>query len=481
MKSLVRTDLGGVAPGASAARSRCLLALWVASDVQVLDAASPARAEWVELLGHEPKWQPLLHMHRPYEALTHWALAAHVDKARRDPLAPCSRRPYDLGLSLGDNIDNAQHNEMEAFVAILSGGRAQLPAWGCVQDASGHDARAPWPYWSPDAAVDDPWKRQGYPDVPDLVARASAAQVSQGLGFAWASVPGNHDLMRQGTALPEPAIEGIALGTRKLLLRPDGFDPVDPLALFVDAPAAFSRGSGGARQVTAVAGRQALDKKRWIAALVAGGAAGYNAGHVARGETDAVIDTEHARIILLDTNHPQGDYQGSVGNAQLQWLDQQLTEVDHQPGRIALLVSHHGSVSLTNRRGADPQRQQAGALVALLHRHPSLVAWLAGHRHLHEVRPHAGPEGGFWEISTGSVIDWPSQTRAVEFLCHGDGQLVIHCTLQDHGAPAGSLAHWHHTLARRFAGDHASALQGRPEDGSVQLVVHRSGRVPWAF
>jgi metallophosphoesterase (TIGR03767 family) len=465
MKPLVRTDLGGTAPGGNA---ECLLALWLMSDVQVLDAASPARGEWVELLGDSPKWQPLLPMHRPYESLTHWALAAHVDKVRRDPTGPYSRRPYDLALSLGDNIDNAQHNELDAFLAIVAGGRAQLPAWGCVQDASGHDGNTPWPYWCPDAAVDDLWKRKGYPAVPDFLARASEPIVSQGLGFPWASVPGNHDLMRQGTALPGPAIERIAVGRHKLLLPPDGFDPADPLTLFVDDPAAFSR--GGARLVAPLEARRALSKQEWIAAHVARVAAGHHAASAALGQTDAVIDTEHARILLLDTNHPQGDYQGSIGTAQLAWLEQQLAEVDRQPGRIAVLASHHGSVSLTNTRGADPQRQLAAALTALLHRHPCVVAWLVGHRHLHEIRPHPGPLGGFWEISTGSLIDWPSQTRAVEMLRHGNGQLEIVCTLQDHAAPAGSLAHLHRELARRFAGIRAVGMGGRPEDGTTRLL-----------
>ncbi len=465
MTHLLRTDLGGTAPIDSA---ECLLAVWLMSDVQVLDAASPARCEWVELLRGEPQWQPLLPMHRPYDALTHWALAAHVDKARRDPRGPHSRRPYDLALSLGDNIDNAQHNELQAFLAIVAGGRAQLPAWGSVQDAAGWTGATPWPYWCPDAAVDDSWKRQGYPAIPDFLERASAELDCQGLAMPWASVPGNHDLMRQGTALPDQGIERIATGADKLLWRPEGFDPADPLARFVDDPAAFS--CGGTRRVNPRASRRAVSKQEWIAAHVARGAAGYGTRHVQDGLSDAVIDTGHARILLLDTNHPQGDFEGSVGTVQLEWLEQQLSEVDRQPGRISVLASHHGSVSLTNTRGANPQRQHAAALTALLHRHPSVVAWLVGHRHLHEIRPHPGPGGGFWEISTGSVIDWPSQTRTVEFLRHGDGQLVISCTLQDHGAPAGSLAHWHRALALRFAGSQAATMQGRPGDGTVQLL-----------
>ena len=460
-----RLDLGGTAPTDG---GHALLALWLMSDVQVMDTVSPARCEWVELLGDEPKWQPLLHMHRPYEALTHWALAAHVEKVRRDPTGPHSRRPYDLALSLGDNIDNAQRNELDAFLAIVAGGQARLPAWGSVQDAGAGAGDRPWPFWSPDPGVDDQWKHRGYPVIPDYLERASAPLVSVGLGVAWASVPGNHDLMRQGTALPNPAIERIATGSHKLLLRPGGFDPADPLTLFVDDPAAFSR--GGPRAVAPLADRRAIDRREWISALVACGAAGYDAGHAARGQADVVIDTEHARILLLDTNHPAGDYQGSVGSAQLAWLDAQLEQVDRQPGRFAVLASHHGSVSLTNTRGADPQRQHTAALTALLHRHPSLVAWLVGHRHVHEIRPHPGPLGGFWEISTGAVIDWPTQTRAVEFMRHAGGQIEIACTLQDHGAPAGSLADWHHRLARRFAGAHADSMQGDAVDRSVRLL-----------
>jgi len=471
MTHLLRSDLGGTPPTAP---GQCVLSLLLLSDVQVMDTVSPARCEWVELLAAEPKWQALLHMHRPYEALTHWALAAHVDRARRDPYGPWSRRQYDLALSLGDNIDNAQHNELDAFLAIIARGKTRLSAWGGVQDPASVTGGGLWPYWCPDPQVGDQWKPLGYPAIPDFVQRASAELDSPGLGFAWACLPGNHDLMRQGTALPEPAIERIAVGLHKLLLRPAAFDPADPLTRFVDAPAEFS--SGGRARVVPSNTRRALSKQEWIAAHVRHGGAGYTVRQAEPGDTDAVIDTEHARIVLLDTNHPAGDYQGSVGAAQLDWLEQQLAEVDQQPGRFAILASHHGSVSLTNRRGNGSPRHHAKALTALLHRHPCLVAWLVGHRHLHEIRAHAGPCGGFWEISTGSLIDWPSQARSVEFLRHGDGQLELVCTLHDHGAPAGTLAHWHHLLARRFAGDQCARMQGRADDGDVRLLRRFGGK-----
>lgn len=468
MPHLVRTELAPQPPGSM---STSLLALAVMSDVQVLDTASPARCEWVNLLAGNPAWQPLLPMHRPYEALTHWALLAHVERLRRAPAGPASGRPYDLALSLGDNIDNAQHNELDTFLAIVAGGRTRLSARGGVQDAGPELGPGPWPFWCPDATVPDTWKPRGYPAVPDFVARASAELVSPGLGFPWTSVPGNHDLMRQGTALPEPYIEAIAVGGAKMLLRPDGLDPRDPLALFVEAPAAFSRGA--TRQVQPLAQRRALSLQEWIDAHRARGSAGFGPDMPRGAGADAVIDTEHVRLVLLDTNHPAGDFEGSVGAAQLQWLDDVLAEVDAQPGRLAVLASHHGALSLTNTRGADPRRHHAKALTDLLHRHPCLVAWLVGHRHRHRITPHPGAGGGFWEIATASLIDWPSQTRAVELLRHPGGALGIACTLMDHDAPADTLAHLHRRLARLGAGDNAPDLQGGPMDGTVRLALGR--------
>jgi metallophosphoesterase (TIGR03767 family) len=463
---LLRQDLGGHLP---TAHGIPLLNLLHLSDAHVIDTVSPARCEWVQLLAHEPRWQPLLPMHRPYEALTHWALAAHVQALHQHPLAPLTQKPYALALSTGDNIDNAQMNELQSFLTILAGGDTCLSAVGGVHEPAPARGAAPWPFWCPEPGVADLWKALGCPEVPDFVQRCSAPLHSPGLGFAWTSVPGNHDLLRQGTALTHPALEAIALGQAKALQRPSGFDPADPLAFFVDHPTGFS--SGDDRRVKADAGRYTLTRQTWLDSHCQHGAAGYALDQLAQRGLDSVIDTEHVRLILLDTNHPAGDFQGSIGAQQLAWLEARLAEVDAQPGRLAVLVSHHGSASLTNTKGDDPERLHAEALTAVAHRHACVVAWLVGHRHLHHIAPHPGPLGGFWEITTASLIDWPSQVRAVEILRHADGQIEIVCTLLDHGAAADSLAGLHRQLAGHFAGAMATQMQGRPEDGHVRLLL----------
>jgi metallophosphoesterase (TIGR03767 family) len=412
-------------------------------------------------------------MHRPYEALTHWALAAHVASLRRQPLAPWSNKTFDLAISTGDNIDNAQANELQSYLKIMAGGRTALSAQGGVHEAGHELGGAAWPFWCPDADVADLWKPLGYPVVPGLVARASAELHSDGLGFAWTSVTGNHDVMRQGTALPNAAIEAIAVGDRKALAGPPDFRPADPQTLYVEHPEQFC--AGAARQISASHLRRAVDLREWLAAHMQHGAAGYGQSQVRSGKADTFIDTEHVRIILLDTNHPQGNFEGSIGAAQIAWLEARLTEVA-QSGRLAVLASHHGSASLINTRGDDPERLLAQALTAALHRHPCVLAWLVGHRHLHRVTPHPHPSGkggGFWEITTASLIDWPSQTRAVEIVRHGDGGLELVCTLLDHQAETGSLAALHRDLAQRFAGEAAAHMQGEAGDGNVRLVLPR--------
>jgi metallophosphoesterase (TIGR03767 family) len=470
---IVRADLGGTPSSAIAGgvdktgAVEALVALVHLTDLHVLDAASPARAEWVELEGADPLWRPLLHMHRPYDALTTFALHAHVEAIRRDPVGRTTGRGLDIAISSGDNIDNAQRNELDAYLALISGGTAQLSAVGSAQDASVRDSATIWPYWSPDASVPDAWRDAGYPVVDDFVARVSAPITSAGLGLPWTSVPGNHDLMRQGTALPDPALERVATGAAKSLRHPIGFRPDDPLGHFLDAPADFSAGPSFA--IAADPDRRAIDRREWLSAHIEAGALGYSARHVDASSIDTVIDTEHVRFVLLDTNHPAGDYQGSIGVDQLAWLHDRLSEV--RAGRYAVLVSHHGAGSLVNDLGHDPARRHGDALLDVAHRHRCLIAWLVGHRHLNRIEARPGASGGFWEITTASIIDWPSQARSIE-LVRRDENLELVCTLLDHDDTPDGLGTLHRDLARRFASTGVSTrMSGRDIDGNVRLLL----------
>lgn len=467
MAVVLRTDLGGVGSNGPV---DVLLSLVHLTDMHVLDASSPARAEWVELEADDPAFRPLLHMHRPYDTLTAWALQAHVEEIRRNPCAPGSDRPYELAVSTGDNIDNAQRNELDVYLAMVAGGRAVLDAVGSAQDASTRAFDGVWPFWCPDGSVPDAWRDRGFPIVADFIARVSSPLESRGFGIPWTSVPGNHDLMRQGTALTNPAIERIAVGGAKSLVRPVGFSTIDPIDLYLEEPEAFS--SGATYLVAAKPDRRGIDRREWLAAHVERGALGYSYDNVERESCDTVIDTEHIRIVLLDTNHPAGDYQGSIGLRQLAWLEERLTEVDNEPGRGAILVSHHGADTLVNERGHDPDRRLAHDMSSVVHRHGCVVAWLVGHRHINRIEPRPGAGGGFWEITTSSIIDWPSQARAIEVQRHRDGSIEIVSTLLDHRDSPDGLATLHRDLAKSFRTPNIAArMAGRDIDANVRLVL----------
>jgi hypothetical protein len=76
----------------------------------------------------------------------------------------------------------------------------------------------------------------------------------------------------------------------------------------------------------------------------------------------------------------------------------------------------------------------ADELRTVLLRHPCVVAWLNGHTHVHAVTAIAdGAGAGFWQVTTASHIDWPQQSRVVEFLAT-DAALVLACTVIDSAA-----------------------------------------------
>jgi hypothetical protein len=76
-------------------------------------------------------------------------------------------------------------------------------------------------------------------------------------------------------------------------------------------------------------------------------------------------------------------------------------------------------------------------MAEVLHRHDHVIAWIAGHRHVHRIAACPDPTGrgpGFWEITTSSVIDWPNQARIVEVVRGSDGSVGVRTVVVDHSA-----------------------------------------------
>ncbi len=479
-----RSELGGDPAALARGRGRVLLRLLHVTDTHVMDAGSPARSDWVEARATEKKWHPLLHMARPHDLLANWGAAAFCAAINAS-----AGDGTDAVIFTGDNTDNAQRNELDAFIALAGGGSFAFPYEGPQRSSWADDSRSNdplhltpsglWPFWLPDGGRPDRFHSEfGFPRVNGLLDAASAPLSTPGVGMAWLAALGNHDVMRQGTVFTTPEIERIAVGSWRALGGPVGFDPADPLAAYLEEPTLFSNGEPRF-QLTADSGRRAVSTAESVRTLAAAGAA-PGARRVDDG-TDFVHDTEHVRIIVLDTNHPTGHYQGSVGLAQLAWLDDRLREAQDRP---VLVASHHGSVSLDNTyENPDPtDRRLAADLEAALLRYGNVVAWIAGHRHVHRIRPLANPAtglAGLWEITTSSTIDWPCQIRAVEIVAGDDGSIGVHTEVLDHDAvearhdvlDARSIAAWHREIALNSdRADGRSGREGTPSDRNTYLA-----------
>jgi hypothetical protein len=209
-----------------------------------------------------------------------------------------------------------------------------------------------------------------------------------------------------------------------------------------------------------------------------------------------VHDLPGVRLVALDTTCPAGAADGSIDADQLTWLERELIAVHStyrradgsvaatpNEDRLVVLFSHHGLDTLTNPRGAANGRRD---VEALLHRFPNVVLWLTGHTHTNAVTPRPSPDpdrpgGGFWEVTTCAVMDWPGQARLVELLDTGDGMLRVACTMVDHDSPVvphrnprtgPHLAGLHRELAANvpFAGL-GSPLSGARADRNVVLAL----------
>ncbi len=425
------------------------------TDLHVTDVQSPARFEFVNREWGDPRFRELLTMQRPHEALTVRAVEALLRALDRIKRAPLTGNRIELVAMTGDSIDNTQLNELTNFLALMDGGTVHpdsgAPAYDGVQ-ASG------WPseiFWKPDGPADGDLFQAalGFPSLPGLLERAMEPFQARGLGLPWLGCYGNHEEACQGVGVVNPALARAMTGMRKPLALPEGLDRDDALETFVRSPDYFM--SGPALEVAPDAARRPITRPEFVELHHQSGRHGFTQANRADGTAYYVHDTPHVRFITLDTVCPAGGADGQVDPPQLHWLERRLEEVHstlptrdgstvrtRNQDRLVVLLSHHGLDTLANPRG----QQGAGALLELLHRFRNVVLWLNGHIHANRITPRPdGAGGGFWEVTTSALVDWPCQGRVVELFDAGSGLLGIACTMVDHGGEG--LAGVHRELA----------------------------------
>jgi 3',5'-cyclic AMP phosphodiesterase CpdA len=409
------------------------------ADVHVIDEESPARVEMLDRLG-----APFTSAFRPQEALTTQVLAAMVETIN-------AAHPQAV-FETGDLIDNDQQNEFTQAFSVLRGGMVDPnsggPGYAGVQAASNPDPLIYRP------AVDAP-------RYPGLLGAAERPFRSPGLRAPWYPLPGNHDMLVQGNLPATPQTQAIATGSRKLVT-------IDHTALVAAKRRRFDprliRGllrhglPGDWIRVPADARRRELSPAQAVAALRRA------SGHGGRGRLmdSAVALGRRVEAILLDTVDRSGGAVGVLRRSQVAWLRDRLR------GAGTRWVVVFSSTPLDQTRGG------ARGLAVLDH-DPRVVAAVAGDVHRNSIRPRRTAAGGYWMITTSSLIDYPQQARAFRLTATADGGVVLE-TWMLNADPHWRLSNISRELAYLdYQGGRPRHLSGRPGDRNAELYTRAVG------
>ncbi len=466
--SLVRGDLLGGAARGSGSRTP-VLSLGQLTDMHIIDAQSPARVEFLDRLddpGSPLAGQlPFQSAYRAQEMLTAHVAEAMVRALNAIPGGPVTGRPIDFAISTGDNSDNTQHNELRWHIDLLDGHQPVRPDSGDYTKWEGVGGKddSDTSYWHPDGtpflgSPDQARATYGFPTVPGLLNACRATFQAAGLHSPWYTVFGNHDGLAQGNVPALGLIGAVATGSLKVTGLPLGLDLAGLLAQLAAGNTAALElllTAGPAKLVTADNNRRMLTRTQTVAehfnTIGTPVGHGYTQQNVSSGTAYYSFEKGAAHCISLDTVNPNGYSEGSIDQAQLAWLTNELKASSSRyldaggnwvagggGDKLIVIFSHHTVATMTNTIGVD--RVPGTTVANLLLQFPNVVLWVNGHTHRNTVTPYARPVGavvggGFWEINTASHVDWPQQARVIEIVNNGDGTLSIFGTIIDHAAP----------------------------------------------
>ncbi|WP_413101260.1 TIGR03767 family metallophosphoesterase [Streptomyces sp. Inha503] len=434
----VRTEITG-AKGGREDRRTALASFVQLTDLHLTDVQHPMRYEFLRS-GRAGAW-------RPHEALTVAGVASLIERINGLRGGPATGAPLSFVMTTGDNTDNNAKIELDWFLTAMNGGRI-TPNTGDPRRYEGVQNSGLKEFWHPEEALRDADKKAGFPRVDGFLEAALRTVNSPGLRLPWYSTIGNHDDLAGGVySLGHDYYTDFATGKRKLEIIP----AADAERLFkgtrvgddpkgVQMKALLDAHAKDMRTVTPDERRAPFSQSEYLAAHLDPAATG--SGPVGHGYTKDNLEqgtlhysfriSENMIGISLDTTDPGGHYTGSLGTAQLRWLERTLKA--HKDDYV-IVFSHHYSRSLDNMNhdpGRPGEARHGGdEVVALFQRHPKVLAWINGHSHQNEITPR----GTFWEITTASHVDFPQLARVFEVVDNHDGTISLFTTLIESAAP----------------------------------------------
>lgn len=476
----VRQDLGASAKPERTSIRDALVSFAAFSDFQLVDEESPLRGEFLDKCGDTAlkaafRWQETM---LPAIANAHVQAANAINTLTG---APATGRHFDFAVQLGDAADNQQWNEVRWFMTLLDGSTDPQGRVHLVDPDSGAEGYEGVQGKDP---ITTPVTGASVRDLANEPFFAPGVRKPDGSPLPWYSVMGNHDMKVNGTIPNNDAWKAFASAWATGALKVTDLPPDDQQRVCADPTVLtdpmFWNGvaaGGHTKVIQADPDRRLLDRTQWIAEHLphdkavaldaeATGSYGVPAGHGfltpagadnrckdANGSPlrracyafDVVGDTSlptpiPLHFVALDTSDDDGLDAGNLDQAEYDWLERDLTahsstyydasgakRTTANSDALIVVFSHHTASRMDNTLSAE-KRYGGADLEALFHRFPNVVLHANGHTHYNKVWAHpddSGKTGGYWEVNTSAIADWPHQSRTIEIADNHDGTISI--------------------------------------------------------
>jgi Calcineurin-like phosphoesterase len=384
------------------------------SDAHITDKETPCQAIYLGYLGGaSPCYSPvMLYTTQVLDAAIRTANALH------------RLTPFDFAISLGDDANGPQYNELRWFIDVMDG-QYITPSSGAHVGATNIDYQEPF-----QAAGLDP-------------------------AIPWYAVLGNHDHFWMG-GMPTAYFQKSFTNEDVLLYANAFMGTIDGSTLYgdvIDVGSVTNFIVGGVTntpKVVADPNRYALTTSNWMRELF-----NTSSKPVGHGFSEANITNNFAcysfeprtnmplKVIVLDDTMSEQDFvygeQATLDTNRFNWLTNEL-QIGQDQDQLMIIAAHeplevigtNSPVSLTN-------------VLAALHTYPNLLLWICGHMHQNNITPQPSPdpdhpEYGFWEVQTASLRDFPQEFRTFEILRNTDNSISIRVTDIDPEETPGSPA-----------------------------------------
>jgi metallophosphoesterase (TIGR03768 family) len=423
--------------GASVKKASALLRFFTMSDIHLVDEETPAAAVYYSYMGGGST--------SGYSAsmlLTTQMLNAAVQTVN----VLNKHSPFDFGISLGDDCDNTQYNELRWFIDVLDGklinpdsGVKDDPIPGPNNDyqdtfqAEGLDKEIPWyqtlgnhdHFWKGSYPVTESF-RPSYTGL-NIINLDDPLTGLVGGGFYMGSVDGR---TRYGNIIGAGATDSF---------------PTPPQVLAADP------------------NRRSLIRNEWINEFFNTTSTpvghGFDQTNVNSGFACYTFDPKvnvPVRVIVLDDTQSEEDPNaGGYAHSSLDWnrFHWLVAELDKgQKEGMLMIIAAHVPVGIGPGLWNPDAPVTEDTLLSTLHHYSNLILWVSGHRHISQVTVQPSPdpshpELGFWEVETPSLKDFPQQFRTFDIARNSDNTISIFATDVDPIANPGSLP----ALARTYA------------------------------